>query len=160
MFPEGGYPGELVQDAEGNLYGTAAAGGNVNCFAPNGCGTVFKLDTAGTLTVLHTFNGADGEGPDGLIQGDQGNLYGTTAVGGAYGYGTVFKLDSSGVLTVMYSFNGSDGSQPGTGLTGDGMNNFFGTTSLGGEYGGTNGYGTVFEMDSSGTLKVLHNFKY
>ena len=87
----------LVQDAQGNLYGTTTYGGDPACL--EGCGTVFKVDTTGKETVLHTFTGTGGDGETpggGLVLDAQGNLYGTTGSGGAYQDGTVFKL--TGVL--------------------------------------------------------------
>ncbi len=86
---DGAYPfSGVVRDAAGNLYGTAVAGGR------SGCGTVFKLDTAGNFTVLHTFSGGrDGGSPGELIRDTVGNLYGITGGGGVgEGYGVVFKL--------------------------------------------------------------------
>ena len=89
----------LVRDKEGNLYGTTVGGGDLTTcpsvfFFYSGCGTVFKLDTTGKETVLHSFtNTPDGAFPfAGLLKDKAGNLYGTTFNGGAYGYGTVFKL--------------------------------------------------------------------
>jgi uncharacterized repeat protein (TIGR03803 family) len=85
----------LVRDKEGNLYGTTNLGGTGSCnFGGPGCGTVFRLDTTGKETVLHSFtNTPDGAIPyAGLIMDKAGNLYGTTLEGGAYGYGAVFKL--------------------------------------------------------------------
>jgi uncharacterized repeat protein (TIGR03803 family) len=91
----------LVRDSAGNLYGTTGAGGVTGgVCAPIGCGTVFKLDTTGKETVLHSFTGkADGAYPDaGLVRDAAGNLYGTTssggdlACGGGGGCGVVFKL--------------------------------------------------------------------
>lgn len=77
----------LVRDKNGNLYGTANAGGAYQC------GTVFKLDKSGTLTVLHSFSGLDGCGPRaGLALDDQGNLYGTTFHSLVSDFGTVFKI--------------------------------------------------------------------
>jgi uncharacterized repeat protein (TIGR03803 family) len=78
----------VIRDAAGNLYGTARFGGTYDC------GTLFKLDAIGTYEVLHTFTcGADGAFPiAGLIRDASGNLYGTTANGGAFENGTVFKL--------------------------------------------------------------------
>jgi len=96
--PDGASPyAGLLRDASGSLYGTTTYGG------ATGKGTVFKLDTAGTMTVLHSFaGGSDGENPDAaLIMDASGNLYGTTLAGGngaqcpfgvTNGCGTVFKL--------------------------------------------------------------------
>jgi uncharacterized repeat protein (TIGR03803 family) len=87
--PDGAYPSDLVLDASGNMYGTTPNGGVY------GLGTVFKVTPTGQETILHTFNGfpADGAYPEaGLVWDANGNLYGTSGVGGAYGYGTVFKL--------------------------------------------------------------------
>ncbi len=85
--------GGVVRDAKGNLYGTAFQGGGPGC-GDVGCGTVYKLDSAGNFTVLHVFTGeADGGQPDGsLILGKNGNLYGTASIGGSYNAGTVFVL--------------------------------------------------------------------
>src|SRR5262249_24903422 len=93
----------LVQDQEGNLYGTTSSGGNLACGFNFGCGTVFKLDTTGKLTTLYRFHGSDGSSPStGLIRDQEGNLYGLTGYGGnlnclpPHGCGTLFRLDSSG----------------------------------------------------------------
>jgi uncharacterized repeat protein (TIGR03803 family) len=135
----------LVRDAAGNLYGTTSLGGDLSCYAL-GCGVVFKLDTTGKETVLHTFTGQpDGSSPNaGLVWDSKGNLYGTTGAGGQYTYGTIFKLDSKGNLTVLHNFgsSASDASVPTGGLMRDAAGNLYGTTSQGGLYGG----GTVFEL--------------
>jgi uncharacterized repeat protein (TIGR03803 family) len=155
----------LLRDKAGNLYGTTSFGGNTNCISfPSGCGTIFKLDKAGKLTVLHAFvGGTDGAGSySGLIEDLSGNLYGATAYGGdtscnpPYGCGTIFKVDKSGKETVLYSFEGSpDGESPYFGvLAMDSAGNLFGTT-LG---GGTRGAGTVFTVSQTGAEKVLHSF--
>jgi uncharacterized repeat protein (TIGR03803 family) len=141
-FPEAG----LVMDSSGNLYGTTTGGGSsTNC--PNGCGTVFRLDPSGTLTMLHTFSYGDGYSPvAALVRDPSGNLYGTTFYGGSSGYGTVFKLDPSGTLTVLHSFSGSEGENPKGVLVRDSSGNLYGTTYYGGSsysYYST-GYGTVF----------------
>ncbi len=152
---DGRHPsGGLIRDAAGNLYGTTYTGGT------SGFGTVFKLDTAGKETVLHSFTGeADGQGavPVGLIRDAAGNLYGTTVYGGASGFGMVFKLDAAGRVTMLYSFaggeQGPDGAYP-TGLIRDQAGNLYGTT----QYGGTSGIGTVFKLDAAGNYKLLHSF--
>jgi uncharacterized repeat protein (TIGR03803 family) len=93
---DGGQPQSgLVRDSAGNLYGTTFLGGSNSCGGSGaGCGVVFKLDAAGTETVLHTFSdGADGGFPTGgLVRDSAGNLYGTTSHGGASGNGVVFEI--------------------------------------------------------------------
>ncbi len=161
----------LVRDAAGNLYGTTSLGGNTSCRSVlstyvTGCGTIFKLNTSGKLTVLHTFGGADGKAPDGDMVGDSGgNLYGTTYDGGAHGYGSVYKLARNSTFTVLYSFNwgvGLDGARPVGNLMRDGAGNLYGTTRFGGYYVGTTcqgfGCGTIFKLDSSGNESVLYTF--
>ena len=144
----------MLRDAAGNLYGTASAGGD------SGRGVVFKLDSAGTFSVVHTFTGPDGSGPYGsLIADAEGNLYGTTWSGGAHGGGTVFKLDTAGTETVLYSFCSqpgcTDGASPQAGVTRDAAGNLYGTTNFDGADGD---YGTVFKLDTAGNLTVLHSF--
>ena len=111
----GPYSG-LTQGTDGNLYGITYYGGaNDNC--TNGCGTVFKITPSGNLTTLHSFDDSDGSGPQaGLIQGTDGNFYGTTFSGGTLSNGTVFKITAKGALTLLHSFNGTDGSGPYSGL--------------------------------------------
>ncbi len=107
---EGGSPlGGVIRDAAGNLYGTTYEGGSFGGMCgTGGCGVVFKLDPSGKETVLHSFTGPDGFVPEAaLVQDEKGNLYGTTASGGAYGWGTVFKVDPAGKKTVLYSFTGA-----------------------------------------------------
>jgi len=156
-FPQAG----LVRDKRGNLYGTTAQGGSsTNCFL--GCGVVFKLDTSGNETVLHTFtNTPDGALPlAALVRDKAGNLYGTTASGGTSVYGTIFKLDTTGNETVRYSFAGApDGTVPQAGLLRDKAGNLYGTTFSGGSTNaGPQNAGTVFKLDSSGDETVLHSF--
>lgn len=144
--------GALVQDANGNLYGTTYIGGN------NLAGTVFKITPSGKFTNLYGFCSqsfcADGANPyAGLVQATNGNLYGTTYAGGANGYGTVFKITPSGTLTTLYSFDVTDGANPYAGLVQAINGNLYGTTYA----GGTNGYGTVFEITPSGTLTTLYS---
>ena len=158
--------GVLIRDAAGNLYGTTQQGGNFNslCSFGNGCGVVFKVDNTGQETVLHAFcseaNCADGFYPEaGLIEDSAGNLYGTTAYGGAHGGGTVFKMDNSGQEAVLHSFCSTggakctDGSQPSAALIEDGAGNLYGTTT----FGGAHGTGTVFKLDNSEET-VLYDF--
>jgi uncharacterized repeat protein (TIGR03803 family) len=143
----------LIRDPGSNLYGTTVYGGTAG-----GYGTVFKLDKAGKLTLLHSFAGTpDGENPyAGLAADSAGNGYGTTKYGGtAGGFGTVFKLDRTGKFSLLHSFAGTpDGENPVAGVVADPAGNIYGTTF----YGGTFGYGTVFEIDTIGKLTVLHSF--
>ena len=157
----------LVRDNSGNLFGTTEFGGTYNF------GTVFKLDTAGNETILHSFAGPpnDGEAPlAGLIADSQGNLFGTTSEGGlrtncSFGCGTVFRVTPAGKEAVLYRFNGgTDGAVPwGASLLLSG-GAFYGTTLVGGNSNGicqgqgfVPGCGTVFKLDKTGET-VLHSF--
>jgi len=144
----------LILDGTGNIYGTTANGGIATC-GDEGCGTVFAMTPAGVETVLYSFKGTpDGMSPMGsLIMDGQGNFYGTTEYGGAYGAGTVFKLSPGGVETVLYSFSGgADGANPLDGLAMDGNGNLYGTTFGGGNSNelcspyGSSGCGVAFKM--------------
>ena len=159
----GGSDGEspqagLIRDRAGNLYGATFAGGDAAGCGGLGCGTVFKLDKDGVLTVLHTFTDLpDGARPfAGLIQDKLGNLYGTTLEGGMYHGGTIFKIDPSGNETVLYSFTGGkDGAVLYSGVVTDKKHNLYGTTFTRGSHND----GTVFKLDTAGVLTVLHSFK-
>jgi uncharacterized repeat protein (TIGR03803 family) len=131
----------LTLDAAGNLYGTTSNGGAY------GNGAVFELSPSGQETVLYSFgsNGfGDGGNPEaGLVRDEAGNLYGTTAYGGAGGSGAVYKVDPSGTETLLHSFtDGTDGGYPVAGLVMDSAGNLYGTTVHGGSYG----YGVVFKI--------------
>jgi uncharacterized repeat protein (TIGR03803 family) len=158
--------GGLVQATDGNFYGTTEGGG------ANGSGTVFRITPSGTPTTLYSFcsqtSCADGSGPyAGLVQASDGNFYGTTGTGGAFGnYGTIFKITPSGTLTTLYSFcaqNGcADGEYPGAELVQATDGNLYGTTQSGGTSQNCDSYGcgTVFKITPSGTLTTLHSFNY
>jgi uncharacterized repeat protein (TIGR03803 family) len=153
----GGFPlAGLVADAAGNGYGTTFVRGT-GC-APYGCGTVFKISSAGKVTALYSFTGgADGDQPKaGLVRDSAGNLYGTTAAGGGSGRGIVFKVDTTGKEAVLYTFGSQqqDGSDPLGGLVQDSAGNLYGTTASGGSSGG----GTVFKVDTTGKETVLYSF--
>jgi uncharacterized repeat protein (TIGR03803 family) len=153
----------LVFDKGGNLYGTTTAGGEYGGPFVGG-GTVFEVTADGTEKVLYSFcsqpNCTDGTSPyAGLVFDKKGNLYGTTFEGGVSSYGTVFEITSDGMEKVLYSFcpQGypcSDGYNPYAGLIFDKKRNLYGTTYQ----GGTQGWGTVFEITKAGTEKVLYNF--
>lgn len=153
----------LIADAAGSLYGTTLVGGGSGCEG-GGCGTIFKLASDGTESVLYAFqNGNDGAFPDsGLIEDTSGNFYGTTGLGGPPGFGTVFELAANGTETALYTFTGgSDGGVP-AGLVGDLSGNLYGTTIRGGTFGGSDcgeiGCGTVFEVSPAGKETVLYTF--
>jgi len=136
-------------DRAGNFYGTTVGGGQ-GCFG-SGCGTVFRLAPDGTETVLYSFTGgADGSNPYGaVIRDNGGNLYGTTRLGGAYGFGTAFKLAADGTETVLHAFtNGKDGSQPNAALLMDRKGRLYSTADYGAKTRCYNkeGCGTVFRV--------------
>jgi|GEM_PF-619849 len=146
--------GGLVQGTDGNFYGTGYTSGENGA----GDGTVFRISPSGAYTVLYSFPQYPGDGglPYGLVQGNDGNLYGTTAQGGTYGYGdgTVFRISPSVTYTSLYSFMGFDGFEPKAGLVQGSDGNFYGTTW----YGGTYEYGTVFRISPCGTYTNLYSF--
>ena len=153
----------LVQATDGNFYGTTNYSGSGD-YCNYGCGTVFKITPGGNLTTLHNFDGTDGGYPVApLVQGSDGNLYGTTSRFGANGAGTVFKMAPNGTLTTLYNLcaqggsNCTDGSYPSAGLVQASDGNFYGTTISGGT--NDNGIGgTVFKITPSGTLTTLYSF--
>jgi uncharacterized repeat protein (TIGR03803 family) len=149
--PEAG----LIRDPAGNVYGTTVFGGT-----EGGFGTVFRVTPAGNLTLLHSFAGTpDGEDPyAGLAADSSRNGYGTTRYGGtAGGYGTVFKISRGGQFSLVYSFSGTpDGENPMSGLVVDSQGNIYGTTY----YGGMLGYGSVFKLNTSGQISILHSFNF
>jgi len=143
--------GGLVQGRDGSFYGTTRYGGT------NNLGTVFNISTSGALTSLYSFTGTnDGANPlAGLVQGSDGNFYGTTPFGGTNNFGTVFKISTNGVLTSLYSFGGTnDDANPYATLVQGSDGNFYGTT----EAGGTNGLGAVFKITTNGALTSLYSF--
>jgi uncharacterized repeat protein (TIGR03803 family) len=152
----------VVQATDGNFYGTTSVGG-----ATVRGGTVFKITSAGTLTILYSFcsqsNCTDGKNPEAaLIQANDGSLYGTTSLGGSRGGGTIFKITPSGTLTTLYHFcsqsNCTDGQNPYSALIQATDGNLYGTTALGGGSGCAPDCGTVFKITPSGTLTTLHRF--
>jgi len=160
-FVEGAVTGgALVPGAPGVFYGITEAGGNSACFG--GCGVVYRFDTNGKETTLHSFAGPDGNLPrDGVIRDTEGNLYGVTQQGGAANFGVVYKIDPAGKEKVLHSFKaGSDGAYPESGLVPDASGNLYGTTSQGGRSGCKpyHGCGTVFKLTKSGKEVILHRF--
>lgn len=150
--PDGANPyySGVVADIAGNLYGTTSNGG------VNGLGSVFKLSSTGTESVLYSFAGSPNDGASpyaGLVIDKKGNLYGVTIGGG--GGGTVFEVTPTGTEKVLYSFTGgSDGNTPYKALVLGKKGVLYGTTF----FGGTNGVGTVFSVTPKGVEKVLYSF--
>ena len=154
--------GSLVFGRDGNLYGVAINGGT------NNLGTIFEITTNGEFTLLYSFGmvtnemgyALDGANPyGGLVQGRDGNFYGTTYNGGTNNLGTVFQFSTNGTLTTLHSFTGDgsndDGASPLYAPLVEGADGvFYGTTSA----GGTNNDGTIFQVTSDGTLTTLYEF--
>ncbi len=177
-----GPAGSLIQSTDGYFYGVTQNGGNLTCeiLPTSGCGTIFRIDSAGNLTTLYSFTGgADGANPSvALLQGRDGFFYGTTLYGGnstcsvsSYtGCGTIFKIDSKGNFTPLHEFSGgSDGAVPYSALIQASDGAFYGTATAGGDLscsvvvsGESNptytGCGTVFKMDSAGNVNGLYSF--
>ena len=153
----------LTADAAGNLLGTTRFGG------AGSAGTVFQIPkTAGgygtlsTIAALNSYNMNGGYPSAGLTADASGNLFGTTGGGGALGYGTVFVIPKTaggyGTLSMFATFDNTNGNSPYAGLIADASGNLFGTT----RYGGSLGYGTVFEIPKTaggyGTLSTIASF--
>ncbi len=154
---DGYFPSSLVQGSDGNFYGTTYGGIALGGCESTGCGTVFKMTPAGTLTTLHVFSFTDGSNPLGqLVESTKGNFSGTTVYGGAVmdvcdvGCGTIFKITASGKLTTLQYLNWSDGAQPFAGLVLGTDGNYYGTTESGG------GTGSIYEVGSGrGVIDLL-----
>ena len=131
----------LALGCDGFFYGTTAAGGT------NAAGTVFRITSAGTLTTLCQFsaNPTNDQQPHaGLVQGSDGNFYGTTFLGGTNQLGAVFRISPAGVLSTLWQFGGNNtnGDHPEAGLVQGTDGNFYGATP----YGGTNSVGAVYRL--------------
>jgi uncharacterized repeat protein (TIGR03803 family) len=147
----GNYLGGLALGTDGNFYGLTYNGDG-----PAPKGTIFKVTPAGALTTLHTFTGVDGDQPRAaLIQGPDGNFYGTTFTGGAGGanHGVVFSISPSGSFTVLHSFTGTDGENPDSTLILAQDGSLYGTTSG----GGANNLGILYKVVFNSTLAAPTN---
>ena len=158
--PDGSNPrNAVIQTSDGNLYGTAYGGG------AGGDGTIFKISPAGALSLLYIFctqtGCPDGEFPQGLVEGPDGALYGTTfgtMIGtGASNFGTIFRVTTAGGLTTLYSFCAQAGCTDGEGptnLTVGSDGNLYGATGS----GGANGSGSLFKITPAGAFTQLYSF--
>ena len=162
------YPdGALVQGTDGSFYGTTNGDSNGGGDGDNNHGEVFRLDPTGTFTPLHIFSGSDGDSPRGaLVQGTDGNFYGTTVAGGPGGadasYGTAFRVSPTGDFTSLHSFIFSEGIQPNGALVQGADGNFYGTTYQGGTAASgryqSAQQGTAFQMTPAGVVTVILKF--
>jgi uncharacterized repeat protein (TIGR03803 family) len=143
-----------IQGGNGNLYGTSPFGGT------NNDGAIFESTTAGIPTILHSFNGADGQTPfAGLVQGAGGAFYGNTNLGGVDDLGTIFRITPAGAFVQLHNFRGTtghypDGYYPYAALVAGSDGNFYGTTTA----GGASGNGTIFRITPSGAFTTLYSF--
>jgi len=148
------------------LYGTTSLGGGINeCGIPlsAGCGTFFKINPEGAFTTVHSFVGSDGTSYPhaALIQGSNGNFYGTSDGGGSGancngGCGTVFEITPTCTVTVLHSFDLSDGYFP-SALVQSADGNLYGVTVVGGSSNACfDGCGTVFQVSPAGVFTMLH----
>lgn len=152
-----------VLGSDGNLYGVVSSGGSY-AGSMTGSGTVYKMTTGGKITILYTFCSTapcnDGQTPNGVTLGYDGNFYGTTYRGGQFNSGTIFSITSTGKFTVLYSFcsqkNCSDGWSPQLPPIQGTDGNFYGVALNGGSLGD----GVAYKLTPSGTYTVLHNFCY
>jgi uncharacterized repeat protein (TIGR03803 family) len=143
--------GQLVQGSDGNFYGTTELGGT------NSNGVVYKITSSGKITVIYNFDGSihGGLPVSPLVQGNDGNFYGTTLSYGTGTGGVIFKITAAGHLTVLHNLNGStDGARPFGGLVQATDGKFYGTTTSGGSTGG----GTIYKITPAGAFSVLYNF--
>ncbi|MFZ0828694.1 MAG: choice-of-anchor tandem repeat GloVer-containing protein [Verrucomicrobiia bacterium] len=144
----------LLLGKDGNFYGATAFGGT-NDLSNGGDGTIFRMTPSGTLSTLVSFNTTNGAVPQAvLVQGTDGNYYGTTFYGGSQGAGTIFKMTSGGALTTLFSFSNTNGANPNAGLVQGLDGNFYGTTQL----GDSNNDGTIFQITPAGLLTSLVSF--
>jgi uncharacterized repeat protein (TIGR03803 family) len=147
----------LIQAIDGKFYGSTSGGGVYSC-GSQGCGTIFRIDSAGNFVTLDSFAGDDGVGPNGaLVQTPDGTFYGTTVYGGVNALGTAFKMSASGALTTIGAFDNQVGTHPEGTLAFAADGRFYGTAFNGGN---PPGEGTVYRMGKGGNVAALHKFEF
>ncbi len=143
--------GPLLQASDGNFYGVTEFAGTFSA------GTIYKI-AGSTVTTLYNFDGTHGSYPiGGLVQGADGNLYGTTTAGGTTNAGVIYRITTAGILTVLVDFDGVhplNGYEAFAGLVAGSDGNLYGATI----WGGTSGYGEIFQMTIGGAYTALYNF--
>lgn len=156
---DGAFPSTgVVLGNDGNFYGTTYIGGpayHSSSIDEDGAGTIFKITPTGAFTLLHAFTGADGGEPGGLTLGPDGNFYGTTSGGQAYGANgsivtyasTIFRITPTGVLTTIYTFGGSSSALTFARLTLSTDGSFYGESKS-----------AIFKVTPTGTLTTLYSF--
>jgi len=156
------YPNAITQGIDKNFYGTSQYGGLTNREVGfvNGSGSAFKVSSIGTITLLVSFHiNIGGYNPNGMVQGPDGQFYGTTDSGGYYSEGTVYKSDANGKVTILHHFNSSrpvyEGAHPVAALIVGKDGNLYGSTTLGGVYGN----GTIYKISKSGAFSVLYSLQ-
>jgi uncharacterized repeat protein (TIGR03803 family) len=151
----GSGPGPVIQATDGNFYGTTLYGG------ADSKGNVFRVTPSGKISTIYSFcsqsNCADGQYPrTAPVLGSDGNLYGVTSSGGKNS-GIIYKMTLGGKITILYTFcttsSCTDGDEP-TGIIQASDGNFYGTTTLGGEFES----GTIFKISPAGKFTLLHTF--
>jgi uncharacterized repeat protein (TIGR03803 family) len=165
--PDGLAPVGLVQGSDGLFYGATSGGGTPvgsYCVFLGGCGTFFRMDASGHVTVLYSFEAGffDGSRPNGgIVQGPDGWFYGTTFQGGLEfttiaGLGIAYRISPSGTFQLLHRFTRAEGINPTGGLIRASDGNYYGTTN---QYGPSTG-GTVFRMTPTGAVAVVHGFAF
>ena len=156
-------PNPMIQATDGNFYGTTVQGGASSNCPLYACGTIFKITPDATYSLLYAFDGTNGANPGPLIQGADGNFYGTANAGGTSnncksGCGVVYKITPEGSFSVLYNLDLTNGANPSP-LIQSADGKFYGTAYAGGTSAScTGGCGAIFTITPDGSYSVVHNF--